>query len=304
VHAWHCNYSDPQCNATAYAREVASGNGDIANPTTLPLLVYNADEHPDLVARLESIVEDFDELTIGSVILPLDELMGRVRARGDKVILTGSGGDELFGGYTRYQLALGHGLNESYSSLFDKVKNMPWAIAFEASHAKGADVYRFVDEQRRSDARVAFFRAFDDAGGAIGFDRRWFLAGLLNIDDKIAGRHGLESRPSLLHQRFVRRMMEIEPPVVPEIKRVGKQLAAGIVPQSVISRRDKMGYTVPIGRFVNENSSRLREYVSSSRHRDLFDLDAVRWTTEPGAGKFDRAVFGLALLTSWLARYT
>lgn len=292
IHAWHCNYSDPECNETAFAREVADG--------TCRLLVHNADDHPDLVSRLQSLIDDFDELTIGSVILPLDELLGRVRARGDKVILSGTGGDELFGGYVRYQLALGHGYNDSYRSMFERVKNMPWAVAFEDSHAKGADIYKFMDKDA---AKLAFFRAFDAAGDTIGFDRRHFLTGLLNIDDRISGRHGLESRPSLLHQRFVRRMMEIDVPVVPEIKRFGKQLARGIVPDSVIDRRDKMGFSTPIGTFVRDNTSQLREYISSSRHRDLFDLDAVQWTPERGAGKWDRSVFGLALLCIWLDRY-
>lgn len=302
-HAWHCNYSDPECNETAYARE-----------TWPHLLVHNASEDFDLVDRLRSIVEDFDELTVGSVILPLDELMGRVRARRDKVVLTGTGGDELFGGYVRYQLAQGVCLHENYRGMFERMGNEGPMHRFEIAHAKGADVYRFY-----RDAKPAFYGAIrhawsdepilmgalytNEAWSPLDFDRRNFLPGLLNIDDKISGRHGVESRPSLLHQRFVRRMMEVDPPVLPELKEVGKLLAHGIVPDSVVHRTDKMGFTTPIGAFVNQNADRIREQVSNSRHRDKYDLSRVRWTTEPGAGKFDRQVFGLLLLDLWLNRY-
>ena len=62
---YHCNYSDPDCNETFFAQQVVQGQRE-------RLFVVNARESFDLVARLADIIEDFDELTIGSVILPLD----------------------------------------------------------------------------------------------------------------------------------------------------------------------------------------------------------------------------------------
>ncbi len=114
--AYHCNYSDPECNETFFAQQAVRG-------TPTRLFVVNAQESFNLVARLTDIVEDFDELTIGSVILPLDDLLAQVKRR-YKVMLTGTGGDELFAGYVRYQLALGECYQDSYRALYQRMQEL------------------------------------------------------------------------------------------------------------------------------------------------------------------------------------
>ena len=166
-----------------------------------------------LVMRLADIVEDFDELAIGSVILPLDDILAQVKRR-YKVILTGSGGDELFGGYVRYQLALGVCYQDSYRALYQRMQGLASvADRFEFTHRKGdPSLYRFYQpevEKTFAAAYEACRSGDDELDTMLRFDRRHFLAGLLNIDDKLAGRHSVECRPSLLHQRLVRHMQGV-----------------------------------------------------------------------------------------------
>jgi asparagine synthase (glutamine-hydrolysing) len=298
--AYHCNYSDPECNETFFAREV------VANTKTR-LMVVNAAENFDLVEKLRDLVDDFDELTIGSVILPLDDLLAQVKRR-YKVILTGTGGDELFAGYVRYQLALGECFQDSYRMLFDKMKPVTEIPKrFEMTHRKGnVSLYKFYEPR----VEQTFLDSYESCRGngteleaMLAFDRRYFLSGLLNIDDKMCGRHSLESRPSFLHQRFVRHVLQLNSADMIKdgmLKGIGREIALGFVPRSVTHRVDKMGFTTPIGTFVNKGAHRIREQIMTSKFRHLYKLSGMNFTAE---NKFSREVFGLLLLDLWLHRY-
>lgn len=299
--AYHCNYSDSDCNETFFAKQVIAD-------TPVRLLVVNAQENFDLVQRCSDIIDDFDELTIGSVILPLDDLLAQVKRR-YKVILTGTGGDELFAGYVRYQLALGECYQDSYKALFAKMQGMTSAgERFELAHRKGdPSLFHFYEPAVEETFRGAFDWCRvdgDDLSAMLRFDRRYFLAGLLNIDDKMCGRHSLESRPSFLHQKLVRHVQQVDPreilPKNGDLKPVLRTLAADTLPRSVIHRTDKMGFTTPIGEFVNQNAHKIREQIFDSPYRHLYDLRKVHFTAE---NKFSREVFGLLMLDLWLNRY-
>ncbi len=298
--AYHCNYSDPECNETFYAQQAVGG-------TSTRLFVVNANESFDLVSRLENILEDFDEMTVGSVILPLDDVLAQVRRR-YKVLLTGTGGDELFAGYVRYQLAMGECHQESYRDLFRKMRNLPdLADRFEMTHRKGdPSLYSFYEPSVADSFKEAFAAAGAGARpleAMLQFDRRYFLSALLNIDDKMCGRHGLEGRPALLHQSLVRHINKLDTDALlrgGQLKPLMRDIATGVLPKSVVHRTDKMGFTTPIGTFVNNSSHLIREQITGSRFSDLYDLRRMNLTAE---NKFSREVFGLLMLDLWLNRY-
>jgi asparagine synthase (glutamine-hydrolysing) len=302
--AYHCNYTDSDCNETFFARQVIDHIH--SNGGNTRLMTVNADEDFDICSRVASIIEDFDEPAIGSVIFPLDDLLSRVKAR-YKVILTGTGGDELFAGYVRYQLALGECFQDSYRMLFEKMAPIQDAAGrFEMTHAKGnTTLYAFYDEQAENTFREAFesCRGASDLEAMLTFDRRYFLAGLLNIDDKMCGRHSLESRPSLLHQDLVRHVVRIKADELlrnKDLKYLLKLPAYEYLPESVTRRTDKMGFTTPIGDFVNRNAHKIREQIMDSRFRSFYNLKTSGFHAE---NKYSRETFGLLMLDTWLNRY-
>jgi asparagine synthase (glutamine-hydrolysing) len=299
--AYHCNYSDPECNETFFAKQVVEG-------TATRLFTVNASEDFNLVSRLADLISDFDELSIGSVILPLDDLLSQVKRR-YKVVLSGTGGDELFAGYVRYQLVMGECYQDSYKTLFAKVRSLPTAAArFEVTHRKGdPSFYKFYDERAEQSFANAFQRCRESEGSDVAamlrFDRMHFLQGLLNIDDKISGRHSLETRPSFLHQEFVRHVRGARQDdllAAKEVKSVLKRVAESALPMSVIRREDKMGFTTPIGTFVNKSAHLIREQVTDSPFREFYDLRRMHFHAET---KFSRETFGLLMLDLWLNRY-
>jgi asparagine synthase (glutamine-hydrolysing) len=86
----------PQFDETEYAREVSK--------------LYRTQRHEvvctaaDLVKLLPTLVYHMDEPAAGPGLLP-QYLVSRLAAEHVKVVLGGQGGDEIFGGYARYQVA-------------------------------------------------------------------------------------------------------------------------------------------------------------------------------------------------------
>lgn len=297
--AYHCNYSDPDCNETFFAQEV------VQNLSTR-LFVVNARERFNLVEAVFDIVRDFDELTIGSVILPLDDLLAQVSKR-YKVILNGTGGDEIFGGYVRYMLANGHCNQDNYRELYHKMSslNQLWQ-RFEKCHHKGdTTIYSFYNDIVVDSFRNEF-ESYDEPDSMmrmLHFDRANFLPGLLNIDDKMCGRHGVEGRPPLLHQKFYRHVRRFKSDFIfgnDSLKDLLRTVGGRWLSRAVTHRKDKMGFTTPIGGFVNQNAHEIREQIMNSPFRDLYQLKRVNFTAK---SKYSREVFGLLMLDAWLNTY-
>ena len=61
-----------------------------------------------------------------------------------------------------------------------------------------------------------------------------------------------------------------------------------------------MGFTTPIGTFINRNAHRIREVVSDSKFRHLYNFRKMDLTATT---KYSREVFGLLMLDLWLNQY-
>ena len=133
-----------------------------------------------------------------------------------KVVLSGAGGDELFGGYPwRYYRAVvnddfEHYIDKYYkfwqrliqNKLIHKVFSPVWS---NVDHVWTRDIFKDVFHRHAS----SLTRPEDYVNHSLYFEAKTFLHGLLVVEDKLSMAHGLESRVPFLDNDLVDFAMQV-----------------------------------------------------------------------------------------------
>lgn len=238
----------------------------------------------DLLDLLDVLVTHYDAPYADSSALPL-WLLARETAQNIKVVLTGDGGDEVFGGYRRY-VYFSHAQNicrvpgaptigspmlrltgrMSHDTRFTRI-----ADAFDASSCEPRKLYAeifcgayfghrrvrslcssdFLIQTETSDATdfIVQHMTGDAVDDAMRFDLTSYLPDDLNVKmDRATMAFGLEARCPLLDQEVVHFALGL--PLNQKVshgktKIALKRALRGILPASVLGRR-KRGFQVPL----------------------------------------------------------
>jgi asparagine synthase (glutamine-hydrolysing) len=182
------------------------------------------------------------EQVMGDLIWHLEDLrvgqsypnyyVARLASRFVKVVLSGSGGDELFGGYPwRYfQVAGSRSPDEFFRNYYafwqrlipedDKPRLFNAATLRAIAGHSTMDVFRdvFAGHDMPLESQQ------DYVNHSLYFEARTFLHGLLVVEDKISMAHGLESRVPFLDNALVDFAMRVP---------VGFKLEAGLLREAV-----------------------------------------------------------------------
>lgn len=281
-----------------YAREVSR---------TLGSLHYEIEVGPeDFMANLRKIIWHMDEPTLSPGVYPYYFLCELV-SRSVKVVLGGQGADELFGGYSRYGMAL---LEERMKASLARGR-LPGLAADMARYrrrfgwgglrnglrrlsvADDRRIYEivsgfqprrlprllskdFIRETDGYDPFESFTASLDGCGSEDLIDRMLYndynnmLASILRTEDRMSMAHSIESRVPFLDYRLVELAAAMPASMkvgVDDGKMVLKQVARGQVPESVINR-SKQGFYAPLESWLDGGLGReVRDLLLSRQAR-------------------------------------
>ena len=194
-------------------------------------------------------------------------------------------------------------LDERYFRLVNRAPDLNDAIAWPVL-TNYSPFETFVDIFRADNVRKESY--FDLM---THFDFKTLLPALLHVEDRVSMAHGLESRVPFVDSDVVEFAATLPADVKfkeGNLKHALKEAMRGDLPPSIVDRRDKMGFPVPLGEWMGgELSTFVSDILGGAQAKSRVYLDArfdVQ-TLTAREGKFGRSLWGLLSLELWQQEY-
>jgi asparagine synthase (glutamine-hydrolysing) len=332
IKTFSVGFPEAEFSELASAREVAALWGTEHHELVI---------EPDVVPLVQDFAWFLDE-PFGDTSAIATYMVSKLAAEHVKVVLTGDGGDEIFGGYDKYVV-------EDRERAYDLMPvSLRWAAgAVGAVMPEGMRGRRFLrhfalDGPRRyldaqsivhpdeldtlftpeAASRMAPFDPWREPIEHLTAAPDWMsamqygdLQSYLPLDvltkvDRMTMAHSIEARPPLLDHRLV----EFAARIPPELryregttKYLFKQAMRGILPDSIIDRR-KQGFAVPLARwFRGPLAGYARDVLlsASSRQRGVLNPAAVerRLQLHQGGRDLDLQLWTMLSFELWCRRF-
>jgi len=302
----------------------------------------------DFIDSIEKVIYHLDVPVAGPGSFP-QYMVSRLAATKNKVLLGGQGGDEIFGGYTRYLIAYFEQCLKGAVSGTSSSGN--FIVTYESIIPNLVSLRNYVPMLKNfwkeglfDPIDQRYFRLVNRAPdlsdeirwGALGdyspfetfssifncdnvqknsyfdlmthFDFKTLLPALLQVEDRMSMAHGLESRVPMLDHPLVEFAASMPSNVKfknGEGKHILKKAAAPHLPLSIMERKDKMGFPVPLSEWL---ASDVKPFVS-----DLFSsnvaksrefVDNLKVVEKLGKErKYARNIWGLLSLELWQRQF-
>jgi len=177
--------------------------------------------------------------------------------------------------------------------------------------------WSLLDRERVFDDFVSIFNNPDNVRKSAYFDKmthfdfKCLLPGLLQVEDRMSMAHGLESRVPFLDHPLIEFMATVPADVKfrdGHMKHLLKETYRADLPASLLERRDKMGFPVPLHQWTHGPDAPLREFVndtfrtSEARSRPYVDASKVVAHLDDER-PFGRKLWGLLSLELWQQQF-
>jgi asparagine synthase (glutamine-hydrolysing) len=291
----------------------------------------------DAIEQLPLLLWHMDEPIGDSSIIP-NYLISRMAAQNVKVCLSGLGGDELFGGYSRYvDPAVGKirkmfqhapGAAKTLAPMIDRY-NFHWAeelrLAASPTAAWRSYLHRLQIFNTRSLEQIGFpakghaeetietlwnkYPGTDNVSRRQFIDQHTYLPDqILALTDRMSMANSLEVRVPFMDYRLVRFTQRVPGSLKQnshgEFKILLKRTLGQRCPPKIL-RRPKWGFDTPLSRWVQQPA--LFDLIrglpeGTAVKQGLFDADGVReFVSDPlTAGRQARRVWNMFVLDIWL----
>jgi len=285
----------------------------------------------DMERCLDVVVRQIEEPRVGQSYPNF--LVARLASKFVKVVLSGAGGDELFGGYPwRYYRADSSSnfetfIDEYYGYWHRLVANQQLRRLFapiwsQVSHVWTRDIFRDVFLQHENKLKTRE----DYVNHCLYFEARTFLHGLLVVEDKISMAHGLETRVPLLDNDLVDFAMTC--PVSLKVRNLdagirvdenlpgnkreayfasshdGKSILREVMPRYVpetVTRAKKQGFSSPDSSWFRGESSNFVQRRLADPKSPVYEFldfrEAQLLLDEHQSGRANRTLLGWSMLS-------
>jgi asparagine synthase (glutamine-hydrolysing) len=319
VQSFSVGFAEEEANELPHARMVAKAIGAEHREVTVA--------PSDFFEALPHLVWHEDEPIAFPSSVPL-YFVARLARNHVKVVLTGEGADELFLGYNRYRVTMWNdrlgrpywaaapdavrgGLRRVMRALPSRLGRLAERtfLALDpgirslflenfAVHTLGFQ-RQLLSQPQLLDNRDPYavqMRCYEDAPGTVldrlsRTDLQTYLHELLMKQDQMSMAASIESRVPFLDDRLVEHVAELPSDRkvrMWQTKAIFREAVRDLIPREILTRK-KMGFPVPVGRWLREGFSPIvREFVLGPRatSRGYFDRAAlVRMAEEHRAGR-------------------
>jgi asparagine synthase (glutamine-hydrolysing) len=194
-------------------------------------------------------------------------------------------------------------LDRRYFRLVDRSTDMVGEVDWGAlDKSRVFDAFRTIFNNRDNVRKEAYFDKMTH------FDFKCLLPALLHVEDRMSMAHGLESRVPFLDHPLVEFLATVPADVKfkgGQMKQLMKTVYKDVLPRSIVDRRDKMGFPVPLKEWFE---GPLKTFVTDifaeqrDKHRPYLNSDVIL-SSFGTASRFSRKTWGLLSLELWHQRF-